>query len=132
MRLHLAGAFQEMLADNDTTVSPPPGGGVDCQSCLAKHFQSLKLHFSKAMFLIVIMRPKPRTDLPYLPAGCLGKSKASSRHDSPRTLTTSSGALETLPKLENQHCEVSECIGDASGLNSVMSVEKARKIAAVG
>ncbi|XP_061461083.1 E3 ubiquitin-protein ligase TRIM37 isoform X2 [Rhineura floridana] len=63
--------------------------------------------------------------------GCPGNSKPSSRHGSPRALTSSS-ASELLSKPEDRQCEVSGPDVGASVFNGTMPVEKARKAAAVG
>ncbi|XP_015279659.1 PREDICTED: E3 ubiquitin-protein ligase TRIM37 isoform X2 [Gekko japonicus] len=60
-----------------------------------------------------------------------GSVKPSSRHGSPRCLT-SSCASEVLAKPEDRHWEASDSDARASGSNGIMPVDKARTIVALG
>uniref|UniRef100_A0A8D2Q2W2 Tripartite motif containing 37 n=3 Tax=Varanus komodoensis TaxID=61221 RepID=A0A8D2Q2W2_VARKO len=63
--------------------------------------------------------------------GCLGNPKPSSRRGSPRSLANGN-VSEPLSKSEDRQCEVPGSDMDASGLNGVTPVDKARKAVAVG
>lgn len=66
-----------------------------------------------------------------LSLGCIGNSKPSSRHGSPRPLTNSS-ASETLAMPGDIHCEASVCDVGPSGSNGTIPVDQARKLTALG
>lgn len=63
--------------------------------------------------------------------GCIGNSKPSSRHGSPRPLTNNS-ASETLAMPGDIHCEASVCDVGPSGSNGTIPVDQARKLTALG
>ncbi|XP_066491358.1 E3 ubiquitin-protein ligase TRIM37 isoform X2 [Tiliqua scincoides] len=63
--------------------------------------------------------------------GCIGNSKSSSRHGSPRPLTNGS-ASEALAKPGDRQCEVPDCDVGASGSNGTIPVDQARKVTALG
>ncbi|XP_025927166.1 E3 ubiquitin-protein ligase TRIM37 isoform X1 [Apteryx rowi] len=63
--------------------------------------------------------------------GGMGSSKSSSRHSSPRPLS-SGNASEALPKPEERPCEGSDSDVGVSGLNGLAAVEKTRKVGALG
>ncbi|XP_062448852.1 E3 ubiquitin-protein ligase TRIM37 isoform X6 [Rhea pennata] len=63
--------------------------------------------------------------------GGVGSSKSSSRHNSPRPLS-SGNASEALPKPEDRPCEGSDSDVGVSGLNGLAAIEKARKVGALG
>ncbi|KAJ6653681.1 hypothetical protein lerEdw1_008807 [Lerista edwardsae] len=67
----------------------------------------------------------------YLRNCCIGNSKPSSRHGSPRPLTNCS-ASEALSKPGDRQCEVSDCDVGASGSNGTIPVDHTRKATALG
>lgn len=71
------------------------------------------------------------TDLFYLSIGCIGNSKPTSRHGSPRSLTNCN-ASEALSKPGDRQCEVSDCDVGASGSDGTIPVDQMRKATALG
>ncbi|XP_067421874.1 E3 ubiquitin-protein ligase TRIM37 isoform X2 [Emydura macquarii macquarii] len=63
--------------------------------------------------------------------GYIGSSKSSSRHGSPRSLT-SGNAPEAMPKLEKRECEGSDSDVGFSALNGLTTLEKTRKAVILG